>query len=147
MGIIELHMLKMKSLIVLTLVMFVGSTTKLELDEFKSEMSSRSLCCLFDTSRCSSYCAGRSCSSTCTVRCGILLSDCGTFNCSEVSPDTCTTTSAPSPPATPATSSCVAAGEACTVGASAAAEMCCSPTTCTPNSAGTGGNCINTGGK
>merc|ERR1712243_320245 len=104
--------------------------------EIQSAMSSRTLCCLFSTSSCVAYCAGRSCSATCTVRCGVLLSNCGTFTCSEVSPDTCTTTTAaPTTTATTAASSatCVAGGEACTVGASEASQQCCSPSSCTPH--------------
>merc|ERR1711955_71128 len=137
----------MKILMVLTFIILVSSSSATE-QEIQSAMSSRTLCCLFSTSSCVAYCAGRSCSATCTVRCGVLLSNCGTFTCSEVSPDTCsTTTAAPTTTAaTAASTTCVAGGEACTVGASEASQQCCSPTTCTPNAQGTGGNCINTGG-
>merc|ERR1711955_200317 len=135
----------MKILMVLTFIILVSSSSATE-HEIQSAMSSRTLCCLFSTNRCVAYCAGRACSATCTVRCGVLLSNCGTFTCSEVSPDTCSTTTAAPTTTTAASATCVAGGEACTVGASEASQQCCSPNTCTPNAQGTGGNCINTGG-
>merc|ERR1712156_583926 len=54
----------------------------------------RSFCCLTTNaqSTCGTNCANKDCSATCTVRCGIFMSVCGTYTCSSVASATCTTT-------------------------------------------------------
>merc|ERR1711983_45893 len=87
----------------------------------------RSLCCLTlnAQSTCATQCSGKSCSASCTVRCGILMSTCGTYTCSAVAASTCTTTAAPT---AAAATSCINSGASC----AAATDACCtSGQTCT----------------
>ena len=75
-------------------------------------------------------------SSSCFFLRDSLISECGTFICSEVSPETCTTNrreyhiSAPSPP-------CVACG------ASGKGDLCCLPNTCKEGKCGNGNDGAN----
>merc|ERR1712038_1950699 len=54
----------------------------------------RSFCCLTTNaqSTCATNCNNKDCSATCTVRCGIFMSVCGTYTCSSVASASCTTT-------------------------------------------------------
>merc|ERR1712002_1017066 len=109
----------------------------------------RTACCLTATNQCATRCAGRSCSSTSSVRCGILNSSCGTVTCSSVASSTCVAATATAPATSPVaapTTTCAAAGEQCMTSGSTAQTACCTGTDCFPF--GTSGNayCINTGG-
>merc|ERR1712117_744203 len=54
----------------------------------------RSFCCITTNaqSTCATNCNNKDCSATCTVRCGIFMSVCGTYTCSSVASSSCTTT-------------------------------------------------------
>merc|ERR1712113_1036148 len=54
----------------------------------------RSFCCLTTNaqSTCATNCNNKGCSASCTVRCGIFMSVCGTYTCSAVAASSCTTT-------------------------------------------------------
>merc|ERR1712029_1104565 len=107
----------------------------------------RNLCCVTARNNCVAYCAGRSCSSTCTVRCGIFMSNCGAVSCSSVtsaciaatpSPVTTTTTTT-----TTTTEACVSPGGDCLSGP---VTTCCDRPTydCQPfvTAAGASGYCV-----
>merc|ERR1712198_538077 len=83
----------MKTLILFCLFSISLSATDIELF---SPAEDRTVCCLTATNNCASYCAGRSCTATCSVRCGILMSSCGTVTCSSVASSTCVAAPTPS---------------------------------------------------
>merc|ERR1711930_17243 len=86
---------KMKLILLLSII--VSSAIAFDIN-LKSKFD-RGLCCLSYNaqSMCSTQCSGRSCTDSCTVRCGILSSVCGTYTCSTVASSTCTATTAASP--------------------------------------------------
>merc|ERR1739848_206862 len=86
---------KMKLIVLLSII--VSSAIAFDIN-LKSKFD-RGLCCLGYNaqSMCSTQCSGRSCTDSCTVRCGILSSVCGTYTCSTVASSTCTATTAASP--------------------------------------------------
>merc|ERR1711915_447700 len=93
----------------------------------------RALCCAFGSNTCASYCAGRSCSATCSRRCGIFLSDCGSVSCQSVASSTCV--AAPTPVATTTTTTtttttkaCLAVGGDCLNGVNGVTLCCNRPT-------------------
>ena len=92
-----------------------------------SQNYSRSLCCHFTNAQgsCATNCVNQDCSATCTVRCGIFNSVCGTYTCSDVTSSCKTTTT------TTATTSCVAAGERCLDTSGTSLGSCCPYLTCT----------------
>merc|ERR1711874_765343 len=96
----------------------------------------RAFCCLATNSQnsCATGCVNQDCSATCTVRCGVLSSVCGSHTCSSVT-SSCTTT-------TTTTSSCLVGGAQCQDSSSTLGQ-CCSDFTCTPLPP-TGGFCLTT---
>merc|ERR1711894_828683 len=82
---------------------------------------SRTLCCLTANaqSKRATNCANQDCAATCTVRCGILNSVCGTYTCSGVT-TTCTTSTSTSSSTTAA-----AATTTCTTGGTLAQGAAC----------------------
>merc|ERR1711930_3403 len=86
---------KMKLILLLSII--VSSAIAFDIN-LKSKFD-RGLCCLGYNaqSMCSTQCSGRSCTDSCTVRCGILSSVCGTYTCSTVASSTCTATTAAAP--------------------------------------------------
>merc|ERR1712113_130851 len=123
---------KMKTLCIL---LFFGATLiKAHENDFEvvvknDSILERSFCCLTTNaqSTCATNCANKDCSATCTVRCGIFMSVCGTYTCSAVAASSCTTT----------TTTTTAASVTCT----------CVPTGCTENgsSSSNTASCPNTG--
>merc|ERR1712243_183103 len=89
--------------------LFSVSFASTDVEQF-SPQKDRNLCCVTAQNNCVAYCAGRSCSSTCTVRCGVFMSNCGAVSCSSVASSTCVAaTPAPAP-------ACVAPGGDCLTG-------------------------------
>merc|ERR1719342_1462926 len=142
-----------------TLILFCLLSTSLSSKDIQIPIrpQERALCCSLNSNTCASLCAGRSCSATCSRRCGIFWSDCGSVTCSSVASSTCiaipTPTPVPSPtpvptpipvpapvptpvpiPApvpTPAPTS-VGAGEVCMTAGSSTLQQCCTGTDCFP---------------
>merc|ERR1712168_443807 len=85
-------------LVMRTFILFCLFYSSLSLSNVQKPQE-RALCCLLNSNTCATYCAGRSCSATCSRRCGILLSDCGSVACSSVASTTCI----PAPTTAPAT--------------------------------------------
>merc|ERR1712223_1533249 len=87
----------------------------------------RSFCCLTTNaqSTCATNCANKDCAATCTVRCGIFMSVCGTYTCSAVASSSCTTTTTTSTTTTTTATTCKAGTADCT-------GCCTSPAVCTP---------------
>merc|ERR1712061_525998 len=75
----------------------------------------RSFCCLTTNaqSTCGTNCANKDCSATCTVRCGIFMSVCGTYTCSSVASSSCTTTTISTTTVTTATTTTTSAAQCC----------------------------------
>merc|ERR1712126_309152 len=120
---------------IILLFTIIGSSLAFSVDLNRALALPRSLCCLTINAQttCATQCSGKSCSATCTVRCGILMSTCGTYTCSAVAASTCTTTATPATTATAAattaaaaSTNCVIAGAACTTG-----QTCCDSRMCT----------------
>merc|ERR1712001_324111 len=65
-----------------------------EVDVKNDSILERSFCCITTNaqSTCATNCNNKDCSATCTVRCGIFMSVCGTYTCSSVASSSCTTT-------------------------------------------------------
>merc|ERR1711862_914033 len=84
---------------IILLFTIIGSSLAFSIDLDRALALPRSLCCLTINAQttCATQCSGKSCSATCTVRCGILMSTCGTYTCSAVAASTCTTTAAQQP--------------------------------------------------
>merc|ERR1712001_534955 len=88
---------KMKTLCIL---LFFGATLiKAHENDFEvvvknDSILERSFCCITTNaqSTCATNCNNKDCSATCTVRCGIFMSVCGTYTCSSVASSSCTTT-------------------------------------------------------
>merc|ERR1712079_588228 len=88
---------KMKTLCIL---LVLGATLiKANENDFEvvvndSSYLERSFCCLTTNaqSTCATNCANKDCAASCTVRCGIFMSVCGTYTCSAVAASSCTTT-------------------------------------------------------
>merc|ERR1712073_45936 len=88
---------KMKTLCIL---LFFGATLiKAHENDFEvvvknDSILERSFCCLTTNaqSTCATNCANKDCAASCTVRCGIFMSVCGTYTCSAVASSSCTTT-------------------------------------------------------
>merc|ERR1711868_271318 len=95
---------------ILFLFAIIGSSLAFSVDLNRALALPRNLCCLTTNaqSTCATQCSGRSCSATCTVRCGILMSTCGTYTCSAVAASTCTTTAAPAAATTAAATTAAA---------------------------------------
>merc|ERR1719300_244826 len=146
-----------------TLILFCLLSTSLSSIDIQSPIQpqERVLCCSLNSNTCASYCAGRSCSATCSRRCGIFLSDCGSVTCSSVASSTCIAAPTPTPVPTPVpvpapvptpvpipapvpapSPICVGAGEVCLT-AGSTTQQCCTGTDCYPF--GTDGYCINVG--
>merc|ERR1719300_617436 len=141
-----------------TLILFCLLSTSLSSKDIQSPIrpQERVLCCSLNSNTCASYCAGRSCSATCSRRCGIFLSDCGSVTCSSVASSTCIAAPTPTPVPTPVpvpapvptpvpapAPTCVGAGEVCLTAGSSTQQQCCTGTDCYPF--GTDGYCINVG--
>merc|ERR1739836_79010 len=92
----------------------------------------RSFCCITTNaqSTCATNCNNKDCSATCTVRCGIFMSVCGTYTCSSVASSSCTTTTTTtvSTTVTTATTTTTTAAQCCSNGGT----NCCPSGTCTP---------------
>merc|ERR1712002_71575 len=111
-------------LVMRTFILFCLFYSSLSLSNVQKPQE-RALCCFLNSNTCATYCAGRSCSATCSRRCGILLSDCGSVACSSVASATCI--------AAPTTATtCAAAGELCMTSGSTAQTACCTGTDCFP---------------
>merc|ERR1719394_93975 len=69
---------------ILFLFAIIGSSLAFSVDLNRALALPRNLCCLTTNAQttCATQCSGKSCSATCTVRCGILMSTCGTYTCS-----------------------------------------------------------------
>merc|ERR1712029_944045 len=112
---------------IILLFTIIGSSLAFSIDLDRALALPRSLCCLTINAQttCATQCSGKSCSATCTVRCGILMSTCGTYTCSAVAASTCTTTAAPTTAAaattTAAATSCINSGASC----AATTDTCC----------------------
>merc|ERR1712179_478761 len=110
---------------------------------------SRTLCCLTANaqSKCATNCANQDCAATCTVRCGILNSVCGTYTCSGVT-TTCTTSTSTASSAAAATTTCttggtLAQGAACLDTSFTSLGSCHTGCTCIPfTGASQGGYCV-----
>lgn len=77
--------------------------------EQKFESSKRHGCCLWAAAICRTPCAGRDCSSHCTVKCGFLGTTCPALSCSVAAPTTCTSTpTTPAPTTTTSTTTTLA---------------------------------------
>merc|ERR1712223_1188905 len=96
----------------------------------------RSFCCLTTNaqSTCATNCANKDCAATCTVRCGIFMSVCGTYTCSAVASSSCTTTTT----TTTTTAACTrdTQTQTCKAGTADCTGCCTGSQTCTP------GGCI-----
>merc|ERR1712038_142713 len=95
----------------------------------------RSFCCLTTNaqSTCATNCANKDCAATCTVRCGIFMSVCGTYTCSAVASSSCTTTTTTTTTtATTAACTCDATTATCKAGTADCTGCCTSPAVCTP---------------
>merc|ERR1711973_9472 len=120
----------MKSLVLFCLFSISLSATDIELF---STAEDRTVCCLTATNNCATYCAGRSCTATCSVRCGILMSSCGTVTCSSVASSTCVAAPTPVPTPVPApTPTCTSAGAKCMSSGSTTQTECCTGSDCFP---------------
>merc|ERR1712083_561088 len=104
------------------------------------------LCCVTARNNCVAYCAGRSCSSTCTVRCGIFMSNCGAVSCSSVAASTCvatttTSTATTTTTTTTTTEACISPGGDCLSGT---VTTCCNRPTydCRPGGTAGTGYCV-----
>merc|ERR1712066_258264 len=121
---------KMKLILLLSII--VSSAIAFDIN-LKSKFD-RGLCCLGYNaqSMCSTQCSGRSCTDSCTVRCGILSSVCGTYTCSTVASSTCTATTAAAP--TTAAPTTAAPTTAATTAAATTPGCCSFPPVapCTP---------------
>merc|ERR1711884_146508 len=129
---------KMKTLCIL--LVFGATLSKANENDFEVVVKDksyleRSFCCLTTNaqSTCATNCANKDCAASCTVRCGIFMSVCGTYTCSAVAASSCTTTTTPTTTTSTSTTSttststqtCLSNGSACT--------GCCTGTqTCTP---------------
>merc|ERR1712173_486477 len=94
----------------------------------------RSFCCITTNaqSTCATNCNNKDCSATCTVRCGIFMSVCGTYTCSSVASSSCTTTTTTTvstTTVTTATTTTTTAAQCCSSGGT----NCCPSGTCTPS--------------
>merc|ERR1712173_177308 len=93
----------------------------------------RSFCCITTNaqSTCATNCNNKDCSATCTVRCGIFMSVCGTYTCSSVASSSCTTTTTTvsTTTVTTATTTTTTAAQCCSNGGT----NCCPSGTCTPS--------------
>merc|ERR1712002_611728 len=131
-------------LVMRTFILFCLFYSSLSLSNVQKPQE-RALCCFLNSNTCATYCAGRSCSATCSRRCGILLSDCGSVTCSSVASSTCiaapTTAPATAPVPVPATRTCTAAGGICLEAGSTMSE-CCSGTECYPFGASGTAYCV-----
>merc|ERR1712223_1513457 len=125
---------KMKTLCIL--LVFGATLIKAHENDFEVVVNDksyleRSFCCLTTNaqSTCATNCANKDCAASCTVRCGIFMSVCGTYTCSAVAASSCTTTTT--------TTTTTAASVTCT----------CVPTGCTENgsSSSNTASCPNTG--
>merc|ERR1712165_389236 len=98
----------------------------------------RSFCCLTTNaqSTCATNCANKDCAATCTVRCGIFMSVCGTYTCSAVASSSCTTTTTTSTTttttATTAACTCDTSPQPCLSNGAACTGCCTGTQTCTP---------------
>merc|ERR1712156_160012 len=98
----------------------------------------RSFCCLTTNAQltCATNCANKDCAATCTVRCGIFMSVCGTYTCSAVASSSCTTTTTTSTTttttATTAACTCDTSTATCKAGTADCTGCCTSPAVCTP---------------
>merc|ERR1711884_277251 len=88
---------KMKTLCIL--LVFGATLSKANENDFEVVVKDksyleRSFCCLTTNaqSTCATNCANKDCAASCTVRCGIFMSVCGTYTCSAVASSSCTTT-------------------------------------------------------
>merc|ERR1712156_1333855 len=107
---------KMKTLCIL---LVLGATLiKANENDFEvvvndSSYLERSFCCLTTNaqSTCATNCANKDCAASCTVRCGIFMSVCGTYTCSAVASSSCTTTTTTT---TTATAACTCVRDATT---------------------------------
>merc|ERR1711978_826941 len=113
---------KMKTLCIL---LFFGATlikaheNYFEVVVKNDSILERSFCCLTTNaqSTCATNCANKDCSATCTVRCGIFMSVCGTYTCSSVASSSCTTTTTVSTTTvTTATTTTTTAAQCCSSG-------------------------------
>merc|ERR1712020_123782 len=133
---------KMKTLCIL---LFFGATLiKAHENDFEvvvknDSILERSFCCLTTNaqSTCATNCANKDCSASCTVRCGIFMSVCGTYTCSAVAASSCTTTSTTSTSAV----SCTCGPTGCTENGSSSANTASCPNTGCSACSGSTTNC------
>merc|ERR550525_495011 len=92
----------------LLVLLFLGSAIASDffVDIESENPLSRTLCCLTANAqgKCATNCANQDCAASCTVRCGILSSVCGTYTCSAVTTSCTTSTSTTASTSTASTS-------------------------------------------
>merc|ERR1711955_95564 len=127
--------------------LFSVSFASSDVEQFSPQnFQDRNLCCVTARNNCVGYCAGRSCSSTCTVRCGIFMSNCGAVSCSSVAASTCVAATTASTVTTTTTTTttteaCVSPGGDCLTGP---VTTCCNRPTydCRPGAIAGTGYCV-----
>merc|ERR1711992_326007 len=94
----------------------------------------RSFCCITTNaqSACATNCNNKDCSATCTVRCGIFMSVCGTYTCSSVASATCTTTTTTTVATTTVTTASTTTTSAAQCCQANGSNCCPSGQSCTP---------------
>merc|ERR1712079_867390 len=135
---------KMKTLCIL---LFFGTTLiKANENDFEvvvknDSILERSFCCLTTNaqSTCATNCANKDCSASCTVRCGIFMSVCGTYTCSAVAASSCTTTTTTTTSTSAVTCTCVPTG--CTENGSSSSNTASCPNTGCSACSGSTPNC------
>merc|ERR1711978_674313 len=130
---------KMKTLCIL--LVFGATLSKANENDFEVVVKDksyleRSFCCLTTNaqSTCATNCANKDCAASCTVRCGIFMSVCGTYTCSAVASSSCTTTTTTTSTTTttPTTAACVCDQTTGTCKAGTADCTGCCTNGCTP---------------
>merc|ERR1712001_14096 len=141
MGSTATNVKKMKTLCIL--LVFGATLIKAYENDFEVVVNDksyleRSFCCLTTNaqSTCATNCANKDCAASCTVRCGIFMSVCGTYTCSAVASSSCTTTTttttSTTTTATTAACTCDATTATCKAGTADCTGCCTSPAVCTP---------------
>merc|ERR1712217_120023 len=132
---------KMKTLCILLLIgatLIHANENDFEVVVNDKSYLERSFCCLTTNaqSTCATNCANKDCAATCTVRCGIFMSVCGTYTCSAVASSSCTTTTTTSTTttttATTAACTCDTSTQTCLSNGAACTGCCTGTQTCTP---------------
>merc|ERR1711884_375507 len=129
---------KMKTLCIL--LVFGATLSKANENDFEVVVKDksyleRSFCCLTTNaqSTCATNCANKDCAASCTVRCGIFMSVCGTYTCSAVASSSCTTTTTTTTTTiTTAACTCDTSTQTCLSNGAACTGCCTGTQTCTP---------------